>query len=94
MTPLCYLSSLYSTSAAMTVLGETSPFISVGAQPGQAFKSEIPPDKSWQSVSKESAQNQALKGIYLIIAYLFYSDLNGKEDNLSIRKFRNTKTHF
>ena len=46
----------------MTVIGESNPFVSVGAQPEQAFKSEIPPDKSWQSISKEKAESETLKG--------------------------------
>ena len=46
----------------MTVIGETNPFVSVGAQPEQAFKSEIPPDKTWQSISKEKAESETLKG--------------------------------
>ena len=42
----------------MTVLGETDPFVSVGAQPEQAFKSEIAPDKTWQSISKEKVESE------------------------------------
>ena len=46
----------------MTVIGETNPFVSVGAQPEQAFKSELAPDKTWQSISKEKAESESLKG--------------------------------
>lgn len=46
----------------MTVIGEANPFVSVGAQPEQAFKSEIPGDQSWRNVSKEKVESETLKG--------------------------------
>ncbi|XP_063681906.1 uncharacterized protein LOC134816841 isoform X2 [Bolinopsis microptera] len=46
----------------MTVIGETHPFVSVGAQPEQAFKSEISPDNTWQTISKEKAESETLLG--------------------------------
>ena len=46
----------------MPVVGETHPFVSVGAQPEQAFRSEISPDNTWQTISKEKAESETLKG--------------------------------
>ena len=41
---------------------EKQPFISVGAQPNQAFLSELKPDEGWKSYTKEDALLQVRKG--------------------------------